>query len=58
MVSVCVRYLRLCSTVVLPHHVQGVEIGDGLEGVESHQGAACVGIEDLGTVPGLQAFQH
>ena len=58
-VRACVREdLGLSRAVVLPHHVQGVEVGDGLEGVEGHQGAACVGVEHLGSVPGLKALQH
>ena len=59
-VRACVREdLGLSRAVVLPHHVQGVEVGDGLEGVEGHQGAACVGVEHLGTGPeGIAALEH
>lgn len=52
------KYLRLGSTVVLPHHIQWVEAWDWLEGVQSHQGASSIGVKHLQNVPGLQTFQH
>lgn len=43
--------------MVLSHQLWRVELRDGLEGVQSHQGAAGVGVERVGHVPGLQTPQ-
>ena len=43
--------------MVLSHQLGRVELRDGLEGVHSHQGAAGVGVECVGHVPGLQTPQ-
>lgn len=52
------KYLGLMSIMILLHHIQRVEVWNGLEGVKSHQGAASMGVKHLHAVPGLQAFQH
>lgn len=50
-------YLGLRGSVVLSHQLWRVELRDGFEGVQSHQGAASVGVERVRHVPGLQTPQ-
>lgn len=50
--------LRLRSTVILQHHILGVQVWNRLEGVEGHQGASSMGVEHLQSVSGLQTLQH
>lgn len=51
-------YLRLRSTVILLHHILGVQVWNWLEGVKSHQGASSMGIKHLQSISGLQTLQH
>ncbi len=44
--------------MILLHHIQRVQVRNGLEGVEGDQRAASMCVEDLCAVPGLQTFQH
>lgn len=50
--------LRLRSTVILHHHILGVQVWNRLEGVKGHQGASSMGVKHLPSVPGLQTLQH
>lgn len=55
--EVAESYLGLRSSMVLSHQLWRVELRDRLEGVQSHQGAASVGVECVCHVPGLQTPQ-
>lgn len=55
--EVAESYLGLRSSVVLLHQLRRVELRDGLERVQSHQGAASIGVEGVCHVPGLQTPQ-
>lgn len=55
--EVAESYLGLKSSVVLFHQIWRVELRDRLEGVQSHQGAASIGVECVCHVPGLQTPQ-
>lgn len=50
--------LRLRSTVILYHHILGVQVWNWLKGVKGHQGASSMGVEHLQSVSGLQTLQH
>lgn len=52
------QYLRLRSTVVLIHHILGVQVWNWLEGVKSHQRASSMGVKHVQFVSGLQTLQH
>lgn len=43
--------------MIFPHHIQRIQMRDGLKGVESDQRAAGMCVKHLCTVPGLQTFK-
>lgn len=51
-------YLGLRSTVILLHHILGVQVWNRLEGVKSHQGASSMSVKHLQPVPGLQTLKY